>query len=155
MEWSLWCFKDIEYGDWFSFSFFVFFPLVNIWSPSFWFLARHCATHVESSKLRARGIIQSWNSLLENIKINQFQNLSRITKTNSLEIGNVFTLSLQPGKTIWPHGIETMHLKHHKHCKGLETKYGEGCEHSGLKCIKEGGKSYLERAIFDASFAQI
>lgn len=51
-----------------------------------------------------------------------------------------FSLAGQP----WPHGIETMHLKHHRHYKGLKTKYGEGCEHSGLKNIRKGGKSWLD-----------
>lgn len=70
--------------------------------------------------------------------------LSRITKTSSFEIGNVFTLALQPGKAIWPYGMEAMHLKHHRHYEGLETKHGKDCKHSGLQNIRERGRSYLD-----------
>lgn len=51
-----------------------------------------------------------------------------------------FSLAEQP----WPHGMETVHLKHHGHYGGLETKYREGCEHSGLKYVRKGGKSWLD-----------
>lgn len=70
--------------------------------------------------------------------------LSRITKISSFEIGNVFSGALQPGKAIWPYGIETMHLKQHRHYEGLETKHEKDCEHSGLQNTRERGRSYLD-----------
>lgn len=64
--------------------------------------------------------------------------LSGITKTNSFEIGNVFTLALQSGRaTLAPwNGNDVFETSQAQ--KDLETKYGGGCEHSGLKYIRKG-----------------